>query len=78
MVRKIRHPTLALTHAYKSISDKMQRRHEKRQGRTKMKRFPPFPSMEVTEAEVSKKFGGTEGIGGERQRLHKTSSFRKC
>lgn len=43
-----------------------------------MKRFPPFPSMEVTEAEASNKFSGTEGIEGERQRLHKTSSFRKC
>lgn len=43
-----------------------------------MKSFPPFPSMEVTEAEVSNKFGGTEGVEGERQRLHKTSSFCKC
>ena len=43
-----------------------------------MKRFPPFLSMEVVEAEASKKPDGTEGIGGERQRLRNTSSFHKC
>lgn len=38
----------------------------KDEGEKKMKTFPPFPSMEVVETEVSKKFGGTEGTGGER------------
>jgi len=62
-----------MTYAYKSISDKMQRHLEK-----KMKKLPSFPSMEVVEAEVSKKPDGTEGIGEERQRLHNTSNFPKC
>lgn len=39
------------------------------------KKFPPFPSMEVVEAEVSKK---SDGMGGEKQRLHNTSRFHKC
>lgn len=42
-----------------------------------MKKFPPFPSMEVAEAEVSKKPDGTEGTGRERQKLHRNSSFHK-
>lgn len=44
-----------MTHAYKSISDKIQRHHEKRWGRKRIKQFPRFPSKEVVQAEVGKK-----------------------
>lgn len=66
-----------MTQTYKSIGDKMQGNQGGKMWEKKMKKFLPFPSMEVVEAEVSKKPEET-GVGGKRQRLHKISNFHNC
>lgn len=64
-----------MTQTYKSIGDKMQGNQGGKMWEKKMKKFLPFPSTEVVEAEVSKK---PKEIGEERQRLHKIYNSYNC
>lgn len=50
----------------------------RKDGGVKDERMSTLPSMELVEAEVSKKPDDIEGVGRERQRLHRISSFHRC
>lgn len=42
------------------------------------KKFPPFPRVDMVEAQMGKKRDSGKGREGEKQRLRNASSFHKC